>query len=86
MVGTFVLMDLPSQALAVERLLRGRTLDEKLAWLAEKGKLTPMGKWNPNLSDTYIFESYLGLWCAYFFRGDKLVLVGDNTTYTVDEP
>ena len=79
-------MDLSSQAVAVERLLQGRTADEKIAWLSEHGKLVPMSKRDPHWPDTYFFESYLGLLCAFFFRGDKLVFVGDNTVYTMDDP
>ena len=83
--STFVLMDLQSQALSVERLLRGRTTDEKIAWLTEHGKIALMPKRDPQWPNTYFFETYLGLSCAFFFREDKLVFLGDNTTYTVDD-
>src|SRR5690348_6728069 len=42
--AVFILLDLPSQAIAVQHLLRGTSLEEKLAWLAGHGTLTPKPK------------------------------------------
>jgi hypothetical protein len=41
MPDAFTLLDRPSQALAVERLLDDRTDDEKLAWLSAHGWFAP---------------------------------------------
>lgn len=84
MSGAFALLDLPSQAFAVERLLDGRTEVEKLAWLSVHGRLSPVSSAAPGLRPVYLFESVIGLRCCFFIAGDKLVFIGDNTTYTVE--
>ena len=85
MRGTFVLMDLYSQARAVQRQLRGQAAEEKLAWLAAHGKIVALPKRFPDWPDTYFFESYLGLECAFCFHGDKMVIVGDKSTDSEEE-
>ncbi len=79
MRGTFHLVDLWSQALAGQRLLKGHSEEEKLAWLAARGKLFRF--LHPNAKPTYIFVSSIGLEVPFFFDGDEFVLVGDHTTY-----
>jgi hypothetical protein len=86
MCGVFTLLDVPSQAIAVQRLLRGWSSEEKVAWFSAHGKLTPKPKLRPDEHQTYWFESRIGLQCAFFFSGDKLVFIGDHTTYTIDDP
>jgi hypothetical protein len=82
MGDTFHLLDLPSQALAVQRLLAGRTAEEKLAWLAARGQLTRALARDPRFPPTFRFVSFIGMECVFFLHGDELVFVGDNTTYT----
>ncbi len=77
---TFCLLDLPSQALAVQQLLSGRTEAEKLAWLKAHGRLVPVAV--PN-RPVYRFESSIGLACVFFVDGEEFVFFGDHTTYTV---
>ena len=81
----FHLLDLPSQAPAVQRLLQGRTEDEKLAWLAAHGQLTQIPIAIPGVRPTYNFVSSIGMECIFFIDGDEFVFVGDHTTYTVRE-
>jgi hypothetical protein len=85
MRGTFALLDLPSQALAVERLLVGRTAEEKLAWLSVHGKLKCVPHTPSECRPNYLFESTMNLRCVFFFVGEKFVFIGDHTTYTVKE-
>jgi hypothetical protein len=85
MPGTFALLDLPSQALAVERLLEGRTHAEKLAWLNERGELKRVSHEPSEFGPVYLFESTMNLRCLFFFVGDKFVFIGDHTSYTVKE-
>jgi hypothetical protein len=82
MPDAFHLLDLPSQALAVQRLLAGRSEGEKLAWLCAHGHLLPVEMTIPGARPVYRFESILGLACAFFIKGDELVFIGDHTTYT----
>jgi hypothetical protein len=82
MSGAFALLDLPTQAIAVERLLEGRSEEEKLAWLGAKGRLRLVPSDNQAHRPTYLFESPVGLRCCFFIAGDKLVFFGDKTTFT----
>jgi hypothetical protein len=85
MPAVFALLDLWSQALAVERLLEGWTDAEKLAWLSEHGKLKGVLNEPSDCRPVYLFESTVNLRCLFFFVGDKFVFLGDHTTYTVKE-
>ena len=85
MSEAFHLLDLSSQAAAVQRLLRGRTAQEKVAWLAAHGELSQVPITVPNTPVTYWFESSVGIACVFFIDGDEFVFIGDNTTYVVKE-
>jgi hypothetical protein len=85
MSSAFHLLDLSSQAAAVQRLLWGRTAQEKLEWVASYGELTRIPITVPNASPTYRFVSNVGLECVFFLDGDRFVFIGDHTTYTVDD-
>jgi hypothetical protein len=81
---SIALLDLPSQALAVERHFGGWTEDEKLAWLSVHGRISPVPTAAPGLRRVYLSESVIGLRCCFFIADDMLVFFGDNTTYTVN--
>jgi hypothetical protein len=83
MSETFHLLDLPSQALAVQRLLSGCSESERLSWLAARGKIVPIEMRIAGVRPVYMFESVLGLRCAFFISGDGFVFFGDHTAYTV---
>ena len=83
MSNAFQLLDLPSQALAVQGLLGGRPEEEKLAWLEAHGQLVPISTGVPGARPLYKFESVIGLECVFFIDGDEFVFFGDHTTYTV---
>ena len=51
----FHLLDLTSQALAVQRLLHGRGAEEKLDWLAARGHLERVATSVPNARPTWRF-------------------------------
>jgi hypothetical protein len=85
MAGAFHLLDLPSQALAVQRLLKGCSAEERLAWLAAHGELARIPIPIPNCQPTYRFVSFIGMECVFFLAGDEFVFVGDHTTYTAKE-
>jgi hypothetical protein len=85
-MGTpFHLLDLPSQAFAVQRLLEGREAEEKLAWLAARGELAQIPTTTPNVPPTFRFVSSIGMACCFFLDGDGFVFLGDNTPYTARE-
>ena len=78
----FHLIDLASQAAAVQALLAGRPPEEKLAWFAAHGKLAAAPGTRPG-PQVYLFESFIGRQCLFFISGDSLVFIGDNTTWSV---
>jgi hypothetical protein len=80
---TFHLLDLASQAEAVRALLAGRTLDEKVAWFESHGNLSPVTRTPDGTKQVYVFESRIGMRCAFFIDNDDLVFIGDNTTWSV---
>jgi hypothetical protein len=84
MSDSFALLDLPSQTIAVQRLLKGRAEVEKLAWLAARGELSQVATL-PNERPIYRFVSTVGMECSFFIAGDKFVFMGDNTTFTAKE-
>ena len=83
MSNGFLLLDLPSQSPAVQRLLCGRSDDEKLSWLSAQGRLAHVPMTVPIAQDWYVFESVVGLRCCFFIVGDEFVFISDYTTYTV---
>ena len=83
MPKAFHLLDLPSQAFAVQRLLSGLSESEKLAWVGAHGRLNPVEVRFPGARSVYRFESVLGLDCLFFIAGEEFVFIGDHTTYTV---
>lgn len=82
MGGFFPVIDLVSQSRAVQGRLQGLPLNAKLAWLAAHGKLC-IGPSKEDLPQAYYFESNVGLFCCFFFQGDNIVFIGDNTMFTV---
>jgi len=85
MSDDFRLLDLPSQAAAVQRLLSGRTLEEKRVWMAAHGELSRVPIAVPTARPIYRFVSSIGMECLFFIDGDQFVFIGDHTTYTVEE-
>jgi hypothetical protein len=83
MSGEFTLLDLSSQAIAVQQLLRGRSTDEKLEWLRDHGELAAVPMTAVGARPVYAFKSVVGLSCAFFIDGEKFVFFGDHTTYTI---
>jgi hypothetical protein len=82
----FHLIDLVSQARAVQSVLVGTTDTEKLAWLAERGKLEPAAM-RPGGRQIYRFESVnrqeAVFFFFFFFDAGEFVFVGDHTTFTM---
>ena len=81
--ASFHLLDLPSQAAAVARVLSGLSESEKLAWIGERGKLCSIEVHGLGDRRVYTFESSTGLQCAFMIVGDEFVFFGDNTEYIV---
>jgi hypothetical protein len=80
---TFPLLDLTSQAEAVQAFLTGRPLDEKVAWFEAHGKLSPVAMKVSGTRQAYAFESHVGMRCVFLIDNDDLVFIADNTTWFV---
>lgn len=76
----FHLLDLPSQALALQRFLKGLTDEERLAWISARGKLS-LASNMAGFPTTYRFVSCIGMECVFFISDDEFVFLGDHTTY-----
>lgn len=85
MSDAFFLLDLVSQGAAVQRILAGRTEEEKLAWIRARGALATLPGHRGDGGRLYRFESTTGQWCCFFFRDDQIVFLGDNSTFTPHE-
>ena len=70
MKDDFHLVDLISQATTVQRLLNGRSVVEKIAWLSAHGKLSKRERETPEWPDIYEFESKTGIECILILQGD----------------
>jgi len=81
----FHLIDLVSQAAAVQSLLRGRPVEEKLKWLSSHGTITPKPKSRGDERECFWFESPTRAKCCFFLHGDKFVFIGDHTTFTTSD-
>ena len=81
----FHLVDLVSQATAVQSLLRGKSADEKIGWLSSHGSVIPVPKRSPDQHQSFRFESQTRVNCAFFLDGDELVFIGDHTTFTASD-
>jgi hypothetical protein len=82
MSAFFHLIDLVSQADAVERHLSTLSAAEKLEWLSTAGKIEARPKEYPFEEQSYFFESATGTTCCFFFKNDHFVFIGDHTTFT----
>jgi hypothetical protein len=58
--------------------LRDHSVDDILAWLAARGRLSKTLVFG---RETYLFESAVGREAVFFFEGDQMVFIGDNTTF-----
>jgi hypothetical protein len=85
MKGTFHLIDLISQAGAVQSLLRGKSSEEKIEWLSAHGSITPKPKTQQDEQQCFWFESPTKANCCFFLDGDEFVFIGDGTTFKVSD-
>lgn len=80
---SFHLIDLASQAETVQSLLAGRSMQERIAWFEARGTLSPTTANFGGDSPMFVFESVQGIRCGFFFKGESIVFVGDNTLWSV---
>jgi hypothetical protein len=79
MKDDFHLVDLISQASAVQRLLNGKSVMEKIAWLSAHGKLSQREKKTTEWPDIYDFETKTGMECILILQGNVFrIFLGDH--------
>lgn len=76
----FLIIDLVSQAYAVQQHVRGWRTADILEWLGRQGELTRhqedfYGK------EVYRFENPTGFSCGFYLDGDQFTFFGDNTLW-----
>jgi hypothetical protein len=76
----FHLFDLVSQREAVRQLLKGKSENEVLEWLSERGRVSRI----PTTAgpSSFEFESVTGQRAQFFLKDGGLVFYGDHTTFT----
>jgi hypothetical protein len=77
-VRDFQLVDLVSQREAVRQHVKGWSVADIVAWLAAHGELT---KRSVSGREVFYFQSAVGREAVFFFDSDKMVFVGDHTTF-----
>jgi hypothetical protein len=84
MKDDFHLVDLASQADAVQHLLNGKSATEKLTWRSSHGKISRMEKKMPEWPDTYFFESATGVTCGFVVQGNVFRILGDHCVTAIE--
>jgi hypothetical protein len=79
----FHLIDMASQAEAVQAHLSGLPHEAKLNWLAAHGSLDLVPTRSPGARYVYRFTSHIGFECLFFLDADDFVFIGDHTTWVV---
>jgi hypothetical protein len=74
-IGDFQLLDLFDQQEAVKTMLAGQSPEAQLNWLRSQGNvhLVPREFPGGGIPQTYVFESRIGLRCAFWFKGDEMI-------------
>jgi hypothetical protein len=80
-MAEFHLIDLVSQAPEVEKRIKGLSIDEKVSWLASHGSLTRLTPRSTGRAH-FAFTTRNGIQSVFFFEEDKIVCIGDHTTFT----
>ena len=78
-MNDFKIFDILSQREAIKEQLNGKSKEEKLSWLGDRGKVS-----QHIISDIehYIFESSTGMKAGFFFDAeDEIIFIGEHTTF-----
>ena len=74
----FAVIDLTSQASAVNRYWAGMSPEKKIAWLAKHGSVTSIPTAGFSEVQSFCFESHAGQRCVFALCGDELLLLGEH--------
>jgi hypothetical protein len=84
-MSTFTLIDLISQAKAVQSLLRGKSAEKKIEWLAAHGSIELKPKQQHNERQCFWFESRIKMNCCFFLDDEEFAFIGEGTTFKVSD-
>ena len=75
---TFQIIDLISQAIAIEEHLAGKSDREIINWLQERGRIQKLAKQTLQEKQLFRFYSYLGIEATFFLDRGKFFFIGDH--------
>ncbi len=78
---TFQVVDLISQAVAIEEKLAGKSDREIINWLQDRGKIQKLEKGLPQSKQLFRFHSYIGVEATFFIDSGKFFFIGDHSTF-----
>ena len=81
----FVVVDLISQASAIEKQLAGRSDVEIISWLECKGQIEKLKKQLPQEKQLFRFNSYLGMEAIFFVNNGQFFFIGDHSVFRPKE-
>ncbi len=84
-MSTFPLIDLISQANAVQLLLHGKSAEEKIEWLSTHGAIVLKPKQQQDERQCFWFESRIKVNCCFLLDDEEFVFIGDGTTFKVSD-
>jgi hypothetical protein len=84
-MSTFPLIDLISQAKAVQSLLHGKSAEEKIEWLFAHGSIVLKPKQQQDERQYFWFESTIKVNCCFFLDDEEFVFIGNGITFKVSD-
>jgi hypothetical protein len=84
-MSIFPLIDLISQAKAVQSLLHGKSAEKKIEWLSAHGSIVLKPKQQQDEQQCFWFESTIKVNCCFFLDDEEFVFIGDGTTFKISD-
>lgn len=79
-ISSFLLIDLISQAAALQQYIQGWSKEEVTAWMKEQGTLKEFNDIFGN--EMFSFESPAGLSAGFYLRENRFIFLGDHTFFS----
>lgn len=77
----FLVVDLISQELAIEKELAGKSNAEIINWLEYKGKVHKLKKKSLQERQLFRFHSYFDIKATFFLDRGKFIFIGGHSTF-----
>jgi hypothetical protein len=78
-ISSFILADLISQAVALQRYAADWSKEELILWLKEQGRLEELTDLYGN--EIFAFESPIGFPATFYLQGTRFTFLGDHTFF-----